>query len=117
MTVVENEKQVEVSKPNRYAETFEKAADYIEKYGWTNTNDEALEGADCIGLPTCAGIAIDHFDNIKDGQASKFFSKYIGAPHNCIMFWNDRPGRTKEEVIRKLREASALPEGDSHDCD
>lgn len=119
MTVIEREVVEEVIETteisdDEISELCEKAADILEKVGLCQGTFEDLDGKVCL---------YGALNVILYGQASPpFFSaKWKGNKHLIAHFakrlgfkspdhtvaWNDAPGRTKEEVVRRLREASA----------
>ena len=76
-------------------------ANYIEKHGWTQGCHRRWWGAVCI---------IGAFDALMPEYGSHttheaMYSLSRSLP-NPIAVWNDQKGRTKQEVVNKLREVA-----------
>ena len=79
-----------------------KAADLIEERGWCQNTYTSPKGRLCIlgALKTAQGVEFVGESNPTVLQASKRFGAVVGGR---TYQWNDVPGRTKEEVVAKLR--------------
>lgn len=89
------------------AEILEGAADLIERDGWCQGHAMNDAGEMCLMQAlvfTASGMCEFH-------KLRRILGHAIDEP---IVEWNDRPGRTKEEVITALREAAKMARG-SHD--
>lgn len=78
------------------------AADYLEANGWIQS------GAYHPGGPACvinAFLAVEPDDLDSRAGAHELFIAHVGARRG-IDEWNDAPGRTRDEVVRALREAA-----------
>lgn len=71
------------------------AADYIREHGWCQGTMMSLGGQVCIFGALTAVLGGRML------SARAFLDKALGMPAH---WWNDAPGRTKEEVIAKLEE-------------
>ena len=74
------------------ADIAHKAADYIEKHGWTQGEYEREDGAVCLAgaiSRVALGARVHDLDDL--------------VPDSCVIQWQDRPGRTKDEVLALLR--------------
>lgn len=84
-------------------EVFNKAAAYIEEKGWVQGRGKTQDGV-------CCAFAIGHFAG--DHDMTKYFTHFkkvnnlAGEGNFGIGVWNDRPERTKEEVLAALRKAA-----------
>jgi hypothetical protein len=90
-------------------DVLHRAADLIEEFGWAQGYAASFSKPG----PFCAGTALmEAADDLGIGGRSIFDTEAynnLGAPFgvNCtVPSWNDRPGRTKGEVITLLREAA-----------
>lgn len=83
------------------ARTFDKAADAINKYGFIQGKRGSPEEGFCtLGAISYVAPRLHR----KRDLIIKEFSQFIGSP--TIVGWNDERGRTKTQVIRKLRSAA-----------
>jgi len=90
------------------------AASILEKRGWVQKVSEDASGACCVqgaihyaayGTATEPSMCVLGMH----AQVSKAFNRLRAClPRNRIIPWNDAEGRTKEEVISKLREAAEI---------
>lgn len=89
---------------------YSRAADEIDRRGWIQGWFEAFGGAVCLlGGVQCGiwGMTCDHLpEDVETG-----WQEYSDAVGELFMYlntgpstWNDEPGRTKEEVLKVLRE-------------
>ena len=77
------------------------AADYIERHGW-------CQGTSRIGDRVCVAWALAiaaHQDFKFAEQAGHRLMRSVGGGRT-VPRWNDRIGRTKEEVVEALRAAA-----------
>ena len=81
------------------AEIYSRAADYIEKHGWTQGINESGLGEVCL-----YGALLHSNTYPSANEALKELDKVLGGRYAASAIWNDTPGRTKEEVIAFLRE-------------
>lgn len=107
------------------SEILDRAADLIERNGWTRDEwykrRRAEDPRDC---PVCAGGALDAAAGCDPGEPeySPALIAAIGAfaarvdpafdpaaayGYGTVANWNDAPGRTAEDVVRELRAAAA----------
>lgn len=104
------------------SETLNLAADLIEERGWAQGNDGmTLTGPLCLegGIAAAMGVGAGHFTH----KGEPLFN--YGEVHHCPAYtavrsylqqtereevwqWNDRAGRTAEEVIATLRAAALV---------
>lgn len=86
-------------------EVLDSAADLIDQYGWWN-GDGRRAGR------LCAGMAISKAgwpSEQGDGPAWRHFSASVG--NVSVVFWNDIPGRTVDQVTAALRSAAEVARG------
>lgn len=99
-------------------DVLRKAAELIEKFGWTQgTLARAEMGNPCGELSPfatcfCAIGAVRRATHLVAGSSREVFHRAIGlfcdaVETNNVPRWNDTAGRTKEEVIDALRRAAA----------
>jgi hypothetical protein len=83
---------------------LERAARVIEERGWCQGHYETKSGAVCTSR--AISIATDEVGNDMHDRfrARDTLALHIGR--DSIASWNDVKGRTKEEVVTKLREAA-----------
>jgi hypothetical protein len=73
--------------------TLQAAANYIEQHGWCQNAAETEAGVCALhAIFLCGGRAPFH--------AERTLEQRLGR---SIVYWNDDPARTKEEVIAELR--------------
>jgi hypothetical protein len=84
------------------------AADYIERHGW-------CQGASTIDSRVCAAwamtIAAD-YDYTTSEHAGRRLMRSLGiggTVNRTVPAWNDKIGRTREEVVEALRSAAFAP--------
>jgi hypothetical protein len=91
---------------------LEAAIKEIETKGWCQGG---MGGQGQVGTPCCAGVALHRaWDNAEDApvydRARTALVNVLPVEYrnfNAIVRWNDEPGRTKKEVLKKMREALA----------
>ena len=74
-----------------------KAYEVIEKYGWVQNT------YGCKSLGFCAVGAIDFCGSPDRNEAFNAVYQHLGTSFSSITDWNDKPGRTKKEVLNLLR--------------
>jgi hypothetical protein len=87
------------------ADVLDKAAKIIEERGWCQGKEAFRSGG-----PTCAAVAIGIAAPVGTGlrgQAERFLHHWLTPTPRNVIFWNDAPGRTADEVITALRSAAA----------
>ena len=88
------------------AEVLEAAADYIDEHGWCqNYRVDRYGGVCALGGIWAITDAMDF--QAGNDLATKADTALCDAVGQWIGHWNDAPGRTKDEVVRKLREVAA----------
>jgi hypothetical protein len=86
------------------------AADYIERHGW-------CQGTSVIDDAVCAGRALmiaAGYDASTSERAGHRLMRFVGSTDGevpgrwttTVPDWNDKEGRTKEEVVEALRSAA-----------
>lgn len=105
------------------SEVLTAAADALEREGWTHGSGwpgllERSEGRLCLegalmvplGLTTNDMDASGDWTLLTECDAYLAVKDYLGgdAAHPFLYAWNDKPGRTAEEVIGMLRDCAAL---------
>ena len=82
-------------------EILNAAADAIEEHGWT----QGRFGTQHVGF--CAMGAMRHVSGlstvIEESAAYDLLRAHVGS----TSYWNDEPGRTKEQVVTVLRKVAA----------
>jgi hypothetical protein len=76
-----------------------KAADYVEKNGWCQHELQSGDGRVCI-VGALSAVADEIF---LVGTHSAAWTRLQKALNKMAGTWNDTQGRTKEEVVAKLR--------------
>lgn len=97
----------DVKKDEPWRQVLRKAAKIIEKRGWIQKKLVDDEGRVCaVGALTC--VAKEDF--ISRGTATTKLIEHLNAGKGMnligIPYWNDQPGRTKQEVIATLLEVA-----------
>lgn len=88
------------------------AADLLEKKGWTQGNYEDGRGRHCLMGAINAVFSTRYYmktDTTWDraDQAIKMIADELGTGMGALTVWNDRPGRTADEVIGVLRKVAS----------
>jgi hypothetical protein len=114
----------------RTSEVLNRAADLIEQHGWTQREgwwgQPGVEGV-CLEGGIMAAMGLDYndwreaswedpedegYDPIRDGllpcPAYTAVREYLGVEPRRLYWWNDEPGRTREEVVEVLRTVAQL---------
>ena len=101
MSVIERERVV------TDADVLNRAAELIEERGWCQHSYHGSGGTLCA-----EGAIFEAISEFGLPRYSHHVSTWIDRPFapKSLPFWNDRPERTREEVVAKLRE---LAEGAS----
>lgn len=110
MSVIEQRQQREVTAPQSpvaepvtVADVLTRAADLLGEFGWTQQGvGSKAEGEMCM-IGACVEAAKDLGRN---GWSIALDNVGVGRTGESIGGWNDAPGRTKAEVVAKLREAA-----------
>lgn len=97
------------------ADVYEKAAEYLEEYGWKKGGAGMPGGLRCFIGATASAVGefeCSGFWKVSNGplwhRANEFAAEALDLPKpEAIMDWNDDPDRTKDEVIN-------LPHRTSH---
>ncbi len=87
------------AKVDEVGERLLKAADYIEKHGWCQHILMDSKGRVCI-LGALGKVCVG--DMTKENNRLR---EFVGP---CVASWNNKPGRTVEEVTALLRNAAYL---------
>lgn len=106
MSVVERERVEEVTREATEADVLERAADLLEEFGWC----QGYMGSKRDGQFCSLGALIEATNDLGgDFGAVRRALGYedAGSMGRHIARWNDDAGRTKAEVVAKLREAAA----------
>lgn len=94
------------------ADVYEKAAEYLEEYGWSQGKDQFITYGE-EGGPRCIMGAIQSaggYGQLRE-LAAEFFAEVLeldypineyASPAVRPIRWNDEPGRTKDEVVNTL---------------
>lgn len=103
MSVVEREVEVPVVAPVTTRDVLHRAADLLEEFGWCQLDD----GSKASGSMCLIGSVRAAAGDLGFNEALALRSVYASpAIPSLPMHWNDAPGRTREEVIARLREAA-----------
>lgn len=122
MSIIERERVQETVAPVTTKEVLHRAADLLEEFGWSKDDGEiqfSKPGPFC--LATAAQEALRDFGVERDVFSSDdvLYGLYraLGfapaatpnddvSPWSVVPKWNDKPGRTKAEVVARLRAAA-----------
>lgn len=81
------------------ADVYEKAAEYLEEYGWRQNSGGVHGGPRClVGAIDSSLLVITRYPLFS--RACNFVATALEV--DCEMDWNDDPSRTKDEVINVL---------------
>ena len=108
MTTIERERVRTVAAPAEVtaADVLERAADLLEEFGWCQDDyGSRREGTLC--LFGAFQEARRDFGLPMSGWSEDYLRPFRAVGILAPIWWNDRPGRTKAEVVAKLREAAA----------
>lgn len=104
-----------MAKTKTAADILNRAADELERHGWIQGKYGTTRGAKCImGAIAFAGVGKIPTSpffrwNLQTMAANKILETCT-PPRWTAVAWNDRAGRTKEQVIRLLRRAAKKAE-------
>lgn len=85
---------------------FLKAADYIEQHGWCQQVLQDMDGRVCL-LGALSFVASGSLCSVRlVGQVGRYLKRTGLTKRGTAVVWNDKPGRTKEEVVAVLRGAA-----------
>jgi len=90
------------------SDVLHRAADLLEEFGWCQ-NDEGSnkQGQMCIlGSVSEAARDLGVDEHVADSWVYRAFEDLV--PEGLVARWNDRPCRTKAEVVAKLHEAAEV---------
>lgn len=116
MSIIEREHATTVTPAVTTRDVLHRAANLIEEFGWTRgirgmPHQAGHEQTYCILGSVCRaaydfGLARPELVNEYD-LGGAFLPEPPSHPNGALWyFWNDEPGRTKEDVVAKLREAA-----------
>ena len=102
--------QLSVEEKAELAEVYERAAEYLEEYGWCQASTfDDFDGGMGQGNPSCFAIAISEANanvSVERHLAWKFAAVTLELdtydPFGVVVQWNDDPDRTADEVINTL---------------
>lgn len=85
---------------------FLKAADYIEQHGWCQKVLQDMDGKVCL-LGALSFGGADGMCSVRlVEQVGRYLKRKGLTKRGTAVVWNDKPGRTKEEVVAALRGAA-----------
>ena len=107
------------------SDTLNRAADLIERRGWgqgpSTWGDSAARSRLCVegAIAAVSGVSMLDLEDIGEGvtphrneleacPAYKAMVDYLQWKQPFLFTWNDKAGRTKEEVIEVLRAAAVI---------
>jgi hypothetical protein len=93
--------------PELTRQIYDDAIAHIEKYGWTQV-DVGAEGKPCCVIGAMRVAAYKHLYYKPLAAILIPFGKVADVSIASIGAWNDRKGRTKEEVLEKLKAAREM---------
>lgn len=101
---VEEKSKGEVKELDEPSKALLKAAALIEKHGWCQNHYSSADGRLCIlgAVKAALGIPVgdeEDVNPIAEKACERIFDNVGVRAH----FWNDRAGRTQDEVVAKLR--------------
>lgn len=88
-----------------------RAADYIEQHGWQQHSFGTRNGPVCmIGACNTVVTGYPWQPWSEDGNRAAISATIVLADYmrGNVPDWNDEPGRTQDQVTRKLREVAGL---------
>ena len=98
------EADIDINDPKFVRAVYDGAIEHLEKYGWVQSEVGGPEKPCCV----IGALAASCAENGYYGPLLSLcdpFRRAAGVSVPAIGAWNDRKGRTKEEVIEKLKEA------------
>lgn len=117
MSVVERERVEEAKREVTEADVLHRAADLLEEFGWCQGDDAKDADGRSLIDPTspravsfCVGgaytRACDDLGRDTHALSIMHLKEVLGVSELFVYLWNDRPGRTKQEVVSALRSAA-----------
>ncbi len=102
-----------MSDPEMTARTLERAARLIDELGWCQGEQTEPDGGICAAtaLMRAAQIEASEYGDVLDiyelsRMALGFSTGDVTVGLFCLASWNDQPGRTRQEVVDRLRGAA-----------
>lgn len=103
--------------PTTTAPIFGRAADILEEFDWRQGNAGSREE----GSMCAVGAIYEALDDLgigrDDDRAVQAYCAHGRPSNECAIFplavWNDRPERTKAEVVAELRRLAERADGDA----
>lgn len=86
-----------LARPDQWRQTLLAAADYIEAHGWCQGSRRDYLGRVCI---------VEAIDMVTAGGPALYnpaFNAFYDRLGTSPSVWNDTTGRTKDEVLKELR--------------
>lgn len=82
-----------------------RAADIIESHGWCQNSYTSAGGKLCLlgAVKVARGLTPEDAEDTEALVERACERVYVSLGLRRVHIWNDEPGRTKEEVIAKLR--------------
>ena len=102
--------KVEAGSSNKYSKTFLKAANIIEKRGWSREMSFGPHGEVCVGVAlsqACGGRS--YLDVRRSEEAWHYLAEHTDGMELYRMspaYWNDGAAQSKEHVTDLLRKAA-----------
>lgn len=113
MSIVERERvETEVvTPPVTTKDVLHRAADLLEEFGWCQGNSALAEDGEAVFSQNFETdkrrrVAFCHNGAIKQAKIDLGFHGQTGWGDDAAFRWNDEPGRTKAEVVTRLRNAA-----------
>ena len=94
----------EPADPHRASLVLDASADVLDRDGWNQGSYVEEHGTRCL---VGAVKKVEHDFEIRR-ECYDFLHAVIGEPRTYLTDWNDRDGRTKDEVTAALRKAAKL---------
>jgi hypothetical protein len=99
---------------NRTVDKLKTVKQHLERHNWAQGDAALAANSTCLGIAlNTLGYDTDAVDYIYEAIAEKYGELYRHGA-GIIVYWNDQPGRTKEEVLavvdRAVELAAARPE-------
>lgn len=89
------------------AEHLELTALMIERHGWNQGAERGQKGQLCIWGAQFVLFRLGYGDHDTLRRSSQFLQTTLGSEAGSYEVWNDRPGRTRDQVLRLVRAAAA----------
>ncbi|AVZ74016.1 hypothetical protein SLUN_19465 [Streptomyces lunaelactis] len=94
-------------RPITAAENLELVALVIERFGWTQGTERGNAGQRCLIGAQYVLHRLGYGDVDTLRRASHFLQDTLGTEAGSYVVWNDREGRTRDQVLRLVRTAAA----------